>query len=622
MVKRKKEDTDVVGKALKVKGSSDTAAFELLHLGRLAKSLPKSLNSFRRAIANELPKHFLKRLPLQDKLYLPMVDLRALLQQVCENNAQFGRRLQQLAPASMVRPLKFVIYIDEAQAGNILAPSMAKKLLLAYGAIAEVGGLQYESMWLDLMAFSHSAIDLVQGGWSRLMKEFVIELHQQLAKPFALQCPSQDAFLISFQISAITGDFDALRCCYDWRGAASIKLCLCCKNLVSKASNLRSYNPTFVDQTTVGLDFCDAWTDNEINDLWDKVKTEPHPCSKAERERNEKAAGFNIYNLDALLANAESRRILPLSKIFFDCMHLYYSNGICSWEIVHFSNAMAEHGLTLDILSDAVVASAWTSDTTKKSKAWYRSLLASKRFSSDSYKGSASDLKSLLPIFAFHVEEILAPRNVMRAELDSLKSLQKICVCLYGLQRAPQLNLNDLNRLQALQKEHHAQFAAAYGADAIKPKHHWRFHVPVMLERHGFYCDCFAMEAKHRTYKYCIQNKFDRDLKDTSVYCERILQRLWIYSIDLMGKRSWPNDLEGPLKPSCLVQGATQGKALQLNRTRVQVGDFLIASTSGLVEECIRDPTGTLCLAMRTYVKAPRPRGGRDGCFLLQVSLL
>ena len=165
-------------------------------------------------------------------------------------------------------------------------------------------------------------------------------------------------------------------------------------------------------------------------------------------------------------------------------------------------------------------------------------------------------------MFAFHVGAILAPRYVMRAELEFLKSLQKISVCLYGLQRAPQLNLNDLNVLQALQKEHHARFTAAYGADAVKPKHHWRFHVPALLEQQGFYCDCFAMEAKHTTYKYCIQNKFDRDFKDTSVfYCEHILQRLWIYSIDLMGQRSWPNDLEGPLKPFCLAQGAMQGKA-------------------------------------------------------------
>ena len=73
-----------------------------------------------------------------------------------------------------------------------------------------------------------------------------------------------------------------------------------------------------------------------------------------------------------------------------------------------------------------------------------------------------------------------------------------------------------------------------------------------------------------------------------------------------MKKRMWPNDIEGPVKPSSLVPGAMQGKAVQLNRARVQVGDFLIASKSGIVEECIRDPSGALYLAMRTYVKATR----------------
>lgn len=606
MPKRKKHDSDAITKALTVKGSSDRAAFELLHLGRMARSLPNTWATFRRAVDRELPKHLLQRLRLGNEIFLPMVNIQLLLQFLCENNVQFGNRLQQLAPASIMRPLQFIIYIDEAQAGNVLAPSMAKKLLLGYGAIKDIGGFQYESMWLDLMAFSHSAIDKVQGGWGRLMRDFVIELHRQLERPFALQRPGSEPFLISLEISAITGDFDALRCCYDWRGASSIKLCMCCKNLVSRASNLTSYNPNLVNQDTVGLDDCDLWTDREINDLWDTVKHESLPSTKAEKERNEKAAGFNIYNRDALLANEQSRRILPVSKVFFDTMHLYFSNGICNWEIVHFSNAMVEHGLTLDLLSEAVLVSDWKSDTSKKSKAWYKSLFASKKFSSESYKGSASDLKSLLPIFAFHVRELLEPRHVMRKELESLRSLQKICSCLYGLQKARQLRPNDLNVLQELQKEHHIRFTAAYGADAIRPKHHWRFHVPTMLQQHNFYCDCFPMEAKHRTYKYGIQNKFDNKIKDTSVFCERILQRLWIYSNDLMKKRMWPNDIEGPLKPSSLVPGAMQGKAVQLNRARVQVGDFLIAWKSGIVEECIRDPSGALYLAMRTYVKAPR----------------
>ena len=80
-----------------------------------------------------------------------------------------------------------------------------------------------------------------------------------------------------------------------------------------------------VNQDTVGLDDCDLWTDREINDLWDTVKHESLPSTKAEKERNEKAAGFNIYNRDVLLANEQSRRILPVSKVFFDTMHLYFS---------------------------------------------------------------------------------------------------------------------------------------------------------------------------------------------------------------------------------------------------------------------------------------------------------
>lgn len=122
MPKRKKDESDLVTKVLKIKGSSERAAFELLHLGRMARSLPNTWSTFRRAVDREIPKHLLLKIHLEDNVFLPMANVKLLLQYVCENNVQFGSRLQQLAPASMMRPLQLILYIDEAQAGNVLAP--------------------------------------------------------------------------------------------------------------------------------------------------------------------------------------------------------------------------------------------------------------------------------------------------------------------------------------------------------------------------------------------------------------------------------------------------------------------------------------------------------------------
>ena len=79
MNKRKNEQDNVVLKALKVKGASDTAAFELLHLGKSAKSLPASLSNYRASVAKELPHDLIVRVPLNDGFYLPVCNLPKLL---------------------------------------------------------------------------------------------------------------------------------------------------------------------------------------------------------------------------------------------------------------------------------------------------------------------------------------------------------------------------------------------------------------------------------------------------------------------------------------------------------------------------------------------------------------
>ena len=601
MNKRKNEQDNVVLKALKVKGASDTAAFELLHLGKSAKSLPASLSNYRASVAKELPHDLIVRVPLNDGFYLPVCNLPKLLQNICEQNEVYGRKLQSWFEKHPQIPCKFVLYIDEAQSGNVLAPSARKKLCLAYGAIVEIGSLHMECQWLNLMAFSHAAVDKVSGGWSRLMKEFVLAIHKQMENGFALQCSGQAPFLCFLKIDAVIGDFDALRCCYDWRGASSIKLCMCCKNIVCRSSDLALFGQNLFDQTHAGLIGCDLWKDEEIAELFDSARMSPLP-TKSERETTCKAAGYNIYNFLGHLSRNVSRDVLPVSSCIFDVMHLYWSNGLCSWEIRHFVKKVEHHGLTLSMLSDAFRDTDWHCAGVKTSKYWYQNLLAPKRLGSDSYKGSASDLKALLPLSSFHVLQIFENDTRMSGEIQSLLALLRVCQCLKVLQRQQDLAENTLRQLQTLQEEHHTRYGKAYGPDAYKPKHHFRFHIPCMFRRHGFYLDCFAMEAKHRTFKYVIQNRYDRDIADLNVYCDRVLQRLVLYSSDLMGKQTWPGSLEKPTKHYDAFPGALQ--AMQLSQGRVMVGDFVIGTCSGIVLHCIQSDD-ELFLLVQPYLPEP-----------------
>lgn len=63
------------------------------------------------------------------------------------------------------------------------------------------------------------------------------------------------------------------------------------------------------------------------------------------------------------------------------------------------------------------------------------------------------------------------------------------------------LSENTLTKLKTFQEDHRTRYGRAYGVDAYKPKHRFRFHIPAMFRRRGFYIECFAMESKHRTFK-------------------------------------------------------------------------------------------------------------------------
>ena len=602
-----RDGQDVVSKALRVKGATDKAAYELLRIGQSASSVPSSLSSFRHKVSTELPAHLIERVPLnknkQDQdLYLPVTNLKSLLQNRVQHIPAYGAALEEVVLKRHGKPLSLVIYFDEAQAGNTLAPSSSKKLMFGYGAFVELG-LQEESLWLDLMAFSHGSIDEVHGGWSRLLKVFLLKLHSfGIESGFALQRPGGHTFWIQIAVTAITGDFDALRCLYDWRGAASIKLCLLCKNIVSKSSELNQFNSYLKDQTHAGLSGCDMWSDQQISDLWDMPKAAPE-LSKAQKERNEKVAGFNIYNFESLLANSVARDIAPLSKVFFDPMHLYYSKGVASWEIVQFVERMQSHGLTLAILLEAVTRGDWSADCTSSRPSWYRSLLDPRRFNTDAYKGSASDLKALLPIFFFHLKE--SAQGVLGPELRSLEALLKIHNCLHDLRsRGP--DSDSVSLLQQFQEEHHGSYILAYGEAALKPKHHFRFHLSDMLMKHKHYCDCFPMEAKHQAFKYAVQNKLDGQLGNLAVYSEKVLQRLLILAETTLQSKLWPGSLEaekGCKRPG-FVDGS-EGKSVVCQHGRIRVNDFVITDDAiGLVDACLRNSSGDLFLLMRRYLLA------------------
>ena len=617
MPKRKNDDTsNVVRKALAVNGATDKACFQLLQLGQQAsaETLPRSLSCFQTAVGKELPKDMILKVPLNEgkdgkELYVSVTDLKAYLNKRAKDNQQFGECLRQCMIDSKLAPLKMILYFDEAQAGNILSPSSKKKLLFGYVAIVELGMLQSQDSWFDLCAFSHASINEVQGGWSRLIKEVILTLLGfDLKAGFPIVPKQGDPFWCRIELACLTGDFDALRCLYDWRGASSIKLCLTCKNVVSTASRLAAFSPILVDQTEDDIAKFSLWTDQELCDLWDKPLHAPARTQQL-RESEEKAAGFNIYNRLALLSDPTARQAAAVSKVVFDPMHLYYSNGICSWEVVQIIQALKPHGLTPELIGQSFGQTNWRSASTKSGPKWYKDLMAPQRFTTDTYKGSASDLKALMPLLHFHLASLPGLQQHVTLELVSLEALLRITRCLYEIEfQGPKSDL--LEELSKAQLWHHRAYIKAYTESSLKPKHHFSRHLPMQIAKAGVYVTCFGMESKHQHFKYGLQNRLDSQLKDTCLYANRVLQRLLLHGDEMFRSRGFPGHLLPPTKQVQLAhQFGTASNGFQLEHGKVLVNEFIVTSLgSGMVKSCYHFDGIGLAVLLETYVLAAHPQ--------------
>ena len=289
-------------------------------------------------------------------------------------------------------------------------------------------------------------------------------------------------------------------------------------------------------------------------------------------------------------------------------MHGYYSNGLVSWEVVLFMECLKPHGITPEVMGQAFCQTDWQNGTTKGSKHWYKTLVSSQRFTSDSYRGCASDLRALLPLLFFHVSQIPGLNVEVQQELLSLESLVKVTKVLYQIQVLGKGTSDLLAELARAQHEHHVRFCRAYGEEALKPKHHCVRHLPKQIEMHGFYADCFAMEAKHRFFKYGIQNRVDSELKNKNVYAEKVLMRLLLHTDEAFGKSPCVGDLLPPLS-NCTVFGlrGTRGHGIQLKHGRIRSNDFIVTDLgSGVARACMEIPGQGLVILMDLYQVVPR----------------
>ena len=251
--------------------------------------------------------------------------------------------------SSPLRPWNLVLAHDEVTPGNILRPDNGRKFSSFYFTFYEFGDIavRHECMWFHVAVLRSSIEKQVVGGLScalrLLMRAFVLEA-DSFAQGVLLPLDSGPTLLFA-RLRNHLGDEAGLAAGLNIKGAAGIRPCLLCPNVLKKNSNLVSLRP----DRLVEINCTDVhrFSTSEDRDVWrqyDRLSALDAHATRGEMERQTRATGLNIQ-ANGLIADVALRpHVGPISSFTYDWQHTYLSNGIASHEMFVFLGACRQEG--------------------------------------------------------------------------------------------------------------------------------------------------------------------------------------------------------------------------------------------------------------------------------------
>jgi hypothetical protein len=207
---------------------------------------------------------------------------------------------------------------------------------------------------------------------------------------------------------------------------------------------------------------------------------------------------------------------------------------------------------------------------------------------------SASEALSMYPLLRHYVELHVELNPILAAKRASFDAACVVLDIILMAKRGLIPMAAAGQQLRAAVADHITKHVLAYGADHIKPKHHWMFDVAEQFERDPFVLDQFVIERKHLTVKTVASLIDNTRCFERSVLAGVILQqRRQLGQGDVV-----QNALEGKTAPLCGRPDARLGDRLCIDGCTISVGDVVICDgTAGKILACVAEGQGLFVMA-------------------------
>ena len=341
--------------------------------------------------------------------------LGRMLEYLTSACAWYRQRLQAISN----NRVGLLLFGDESTGGNVLATNSSKKMWLFHVAFPQLGELHRPDSWLPLAAIPHRDVAQVQGGLSKCFSSILASLQRQMEGSTRLHGSE-----FRFYLHGFLGDYDGIIKCFCAKGASATKPCLLCQNCLSKEHLAAGSDDYFQTISSAEVDKFQLTRSDELWSLYDALLLELPTMTKTRRKEAEKLLGFAL-DPHSLLASRDVRDLMPLSLCMLDSCHCYYANGLAASELVLALQSLSKKiGLELAHLKQAMLDVPWECRCRQLSSKSAKKFLFHESLWSGMYKGSASDVFSLLPWMWFHFKSLAGDRDL--PELLSFEALMEV----------------------------------------------------------------------------------------------------------------------------------------------------------------------------------------------------
>ena len=450
--------------------------------------------------------------------------------------------------------MRLIIYHDLVVPGNVLHPNHQLKSNLVYGTFAEFGqaAMGMECMWFTLAVVREGELDDLEGGMSTFMKHFMKHLAADASGGISFQADSEP-WLLNITGYGFLSDEAALKQTFQSKGAGGLNCCLKCQNVLTREDNTGG---RFVHISEADSSKFIPSTDQDCFLIVDQLsRMKEARVSKPVVDEFQTVGGFTYFK-SGLLQDVVARALLPPSAANYDAMHIYFSKGIFGFEtelLFGFVDSRCKAGEISVSSNDflELAASKWRCDPLYRTNAYERRQLAKLALKD---KSSASGLLQLFPLLDYFARSVLLEYPGLR---DKVESYIALCEVVRTTQQWKKCNLRS-SSLLTLQSKSLELFVRAWGKDAVRPKHHFAFHIAQQVEQFGVYLDCFCCERKHKVFKkVALQNPrvddYSKGVLIKLVAHEEVLLRQRTFAPGLHADGSYKADGVTVMKGSCLL---------------------------------------------------------------------